>query len=366
MTLAQIRAFLAAYETGTFTAAAALLGIRQVSVSELVARLEAEVGLELFTRGARRLVPTAAADEFRGHAIDAVNALEEGVTSLRSITSLEGGVSTFGVLRNAAYYDLADLVQRFHQRYPNVRVRMVGLNSALVADAVAAGEIECGLVVLPVANEGLSVRTLLHDEVLYVSTSRPSRRGSVTIGELADASLVLYDAHTGWRDPTRRQIQERARAAGVRVEPIIEVEHVETAISLVAAGVGDSSIRRPSWTVAPSRPASAPSRSPSRSMTRSPSCSGRTPGSPLPRGSSPSSPSGCCCPGSRRAHPDPHRGDACEDSPRRRVLSHAAGGGCRLGAWRTGHRSGPLTRPGRARRAIRGAAARWGAAATPR
>ncbi len=244
MTLAQIRAFLAAYETGTFTAAAALLGIRQVSVSELVARLEAEVGLELFTRGARRLVPTAAADEFRGHAIDAVNALEEGVTSLRSITSLEGGVSTFGVLRNAAYYDLADLVQRFHQRYPNVRVRMVGLNSALVADAVAAGEIECGLVVLPVANEGLSVRTLLHDEVLYVSTSRPSRRGSVTIGELADASLVLYDAHTGWRDPTRRQIQERARAAGVRVEPIIEVEHVETAISLVAAGVGDSFISK--------------------------------------------------------------------------------------------------------------------------
>ncbi|GAA3778062.1 LysR family transcriptional regulator [Microbacterium kribbense] len=244
MTLAQIRAFLAAYDTGTFTAAAAMLGIKQVSVSELVARLEAEVGLELFTRGARRLSPTAAAEEFRGHAIDAINALEDGVKSLRSITSLEGGVSTFGVLRNAAYYDLADLVQRFHKRYPNVRIRMVGLNSALVADAVAAGEIECALVVLPIENEGLSVRTLFHDEVLYVSTSRSTRRGPVRISELADASLVLYDAHTGWRDPTRHQIQERAQAAGVRVEPIIEVEHVETAISLVAAGVGDSFISK--------------------------------------------------------------------------------------------------------------------------
>jgi DNA-binding transcriptional LysR family regulator len=244
MTLAQLKAFLAAFDLGSFTAAARQLETSQASISELIARLEEEVGLRLFTRGARKLVPTNAAVELRLHAQQAVTSVDNGLDALRSMASLQGGVSTFGVLRNAGYYDLADLVQRFHKRYPNVRVRMVGLNSGLVAESIAAGEIECGLVVLPVAETGLTIKPLFKDEVLYVSTTRDPRGGPVTIGEMAAARLVLYDAHSGWKDPTRRQIQERAQIAGVKIDPVIEVEHVETAISLVASGAGDSMVSK--------------------------------------------------------------------------------------------------------------------------
>lgn len=244
MTLAQLRAFLAAYDLGSFTAAARQLETSQASISELIARLEDEVGLSLFTRGSRRLVPTTAAAELRVHAQQALTSVESGLDALRSMKSLDGGVSTFGVLRNAGYYDLADLVQRFHKRYPKVRVRMIGLNSGLVAESIAAGEIECGLVVLPIEEEGLAVTPLFKDEVLYVSTTRDPRGGPVTIEEMAAADLVLYDAHSGWKDPTRRQIRERAQLAGVRIDPTIEVEHVETAVSLVASGAGDSMISK--------------------------------------------------------------------------------------------------------------------------
>ena len=58
----------------------------------------------------------------------------------------------------------------------------------------------------------------------------------MTIEELAESKLVLYDAFAGWRDPTRRQILERARLKGLKIEPAIEVEHVDTALGLVAAG----------------------------------------------------------------------------------------------------------------------------------
>ena len=51
---------------------------------------------------------------------------------------------------------------------------------------------------------------------------------------------MLYDAHYGWKDPTRRQLAERAQLAGLRLEPMIEIEHVEAALKLVAAGVGDT------------------------------------------------------------------------------------------------------------------------------
>ncbi|WP_022884729.1 LysR family transcriptional regulator [Glaciibacter superstes] len=245
MTLAQVRAFLNAFEHGSFTAAAVTLSTSQASISELISRLEDELGLSLFTRGSRKLIPTAAAIEFRGFAQQALASLDAGVEALRSISSLESGVTQFGVLRNAGYYDLGDLVQRFHTRYPKVRVRMVGLNSGLVAESIAAGEIEAGLVVLPFNEEGLVVKPLFKDEVLFASTTRRLDAGAVTIEEMAAArNLILYDAHSGWKDPTRRQILERSQLAGVKIDPVIEVEHVETAIRMVASGAGETMVCR--------------------------------------------------------------------------------------------------------------------------
>ena len=177
MTLAQLRAFLAAYELGSFTAAAGKLETSQAAVSELISRLEHELSHSLFIRGGRRLTPTTAAVELQVHALQSVTSFDNGAEALRSMSALEGGVCTFGVLRYGAYYDLADLVQRFHRRYPKVRVRLVGLNSVAVAESVASGEIEAGLIVLPVAEAGLQVRPLFRDQVLSVSATRHPSRG---------------------------------------------------------------------------------------------------------------------------------------------------------------------------------------------
>ena len=60
--LGLLRTFLAVHRTGSFTAAAASMGIAQASVSELIRKLEDEHSAPLFTRGARRLVLTAAGE----------------------------------------------------------------------------------------------------------------------------------------------------------------------------------------------------------------------------------------------------------------------------------------------------------------
>jgi DNA-binding transcriptional LysR family regulator len=240
MTLNQLRAFVEAERLGSFTAAAQAMDIAQASASELVRRLETELDTDLFLRGSRTLTLTAAGHELLPYAQEALEAADSGVRAVHSLGSLGGGTATFGVLRNADYYLLANLVQLFHARYPAVRVRLVGQNSAETAAAVAAGHIEAGLVILPIDDEGLVVTPLMRDEVLYVSAHPERTRTPVTIEAFSRAPLVLYDAHYGWRDPTRRQIAERAQFAGVRVEPMIEIEHVEAALKLAAAGVGDT------------------------------------------------------------------------------------------------------------------------------
>lgn len=244
VTITQLRAFLLALELGSFTAAAVDLDSTQASVSELIGRLERELEVRLFTRGGRRLVPTEAALALRAHAQSAVSAIDHGIHAVRAVQSLETGTCTFGVLRNAAYYNLSDLVERFHGLHPGVRVRLVGLNSALVADSIARDEIEAGLLVLPIDDAGLTIEPLFRDEVLYASATRDPDAGPATIEEVAAATLVLYDAYAGWSDPTRRQLLERARLRGLSIEPAMEVEHVETALSIVASGAADTIVSR--------------------------------------------------------------------------------------------------------------------------
>jgi DNA-binding transcriptional LysR family regulator len=243
LSLAQLRAFLVAARNSSFSAAAAELGITQASMSELVRRIEDDHGVTLFRRG-RRLSLSAAGIELLPYAEQAVTAAERGSQALSTLHSLKGGVATFGLLRNADHYVLSELVHEFHRLHPQVRVRLVGLNSVEVATAVAAGELEAGLVVLPIDDTGLTVTPLVHDEVLYASADEQRLTSPVTTAQLAGAPLILYDAHYGWTDPTRRQLAERAKQEGVRLEPIIEVEHVELALDLVARGVGDTIVAR--------------------------------------------------------------------------------------------------------------------------
>ncbi|WP_367046849.1 LysR family transcriptional regulator [Streptomyces sp. Je 1-332] len=240
MTLNQLRAFVEAERLGSFTAAAQAMDIAQASASELVRRLETELEAELFLRGSRTLTLTAAGRELLPYAQEALAAADSGTRAVHSLGSLGGGTATFGVLRNADYYLLSNLVQMFHARYPAVRVRLVGQNSAETALAVATGQIEAGLVILPIDDDGLAITPLMRDEVFYVSASAERTREPVSIEAFAGAPLVLYDAHYGWADPTRRQLAERAQLAGARIDPLIELEHVEAALKLAAAGVGDT------------------------------------------------------------------------------------------------------------------------------
>ena len=241
-TLSQLRAFVCAARSSSFTAAAHEMSIAQASVSESIRRLEDEYGVSLFKRGARELVLTSAGAELLPFAEQAVAAVAGGSRALRSLRSLGGGVATFGLLRNADHYRLSELIQEFHRRYPQVRVRLVGLNSVEVALAVSAGELEAGLVVLPIDDQGFRVTPLLRDQVMYASADPTHLTTPMTTSAFSRAPLILYDAHYGWRDPTRRQLAERAKLAGLRLEAMIEVEHVELALNLVSLGVGDTII----------------------------------------------------------------------------------------------------------------------------
>jgi DNA-binding transcriptional LysR family regulator len=219
MTLQQLQYFLEAARRSSFSAAAEALSMAQPSMSDQIRRLEAELGVPLFVRSGRGLELTEAGRLLQPHA---------------------GGTATFGTFGSAHHYLLSGLVKDFRSRYPRVRVRVVGQNSSEVADAVREGRLEGGLVTLPVDDRGLDVRPAMREEIQYVSADADQVTTPLTIEELAERPLILYDARWGANDPTRRQLYERAQRAGVKLEPMVEVEYLTAALDLAARGLGDT------------------------------------------------------------------------------------------------------------------------------
>lgn len=244
MTLQQLRYFLLAAEHGSFTAAARALFIAQPSLSEQVRQLEAELGVELLARVGRGIVLTEAGRAFRPEAERVLDGVARARDAVRDVRELHSGTLSFGMFGTASAYLVAGLATEFRRRYPDVRLRLVGQNSSVVADAVRAGRLEAALVVLPVDDDGLEVRPVYREELVVVSRDPSHVAEPMTMERLAELPLVLYDVGFGQADPTRRQLVERAQDAGVTLTATVEVEEVEAAVQLAEKGIGDTVVAR--------------------------------------------------------------------------------------------------------------------------
>ena len=235
-----MRCFCAAAELGSFTAAAEALHVSQPAVADQVRRLERLLSATLFVRAGRGVVLTDAGQAFAEHAFRTLETLEEATASVGAHTGMQRGTVTLGTFNWPGPWRLDRVVTAFLERHPGMRVRLVGRNSSVTAEQVRRGDLEAAIVVLPVDDELLDVRPIVRDEVLYISADPKRTAKPASIDEVASAPLVYYDAAAAANDPIRRQLAERAQADGVELRPRVEVEHMDLALQLVAAGVGDT------------------------------------------------------------------------------------------------------------------------------
>jgi DNA-binding transcriptional LysR family regulator len=245
ISLHQLRCFLATYEHGSLTAAADELGYAQPSVSEQVRTLEKSLGVPLFRRVGRGVVPTTLADTLRPHAEQTLAAADEARRAVRSAVSLESGTIRFGMFGAARLYAGAALVADVLERYPGVRVELIGQHSNEVQEQLRRGRLEAAMIaVSSVESEGMQVTPVARDELVYISAEPDRVASPVTAARLAKATLVMPE--TTWRstDSTRMVLRRFLHEAGHNPQTRIEVEEVETAVELVGAGYGDSVLPR--------------------------------------------------------------------------------------------------------------------------
>ena len=139
----QLRTFVAVAEAGSLTAAASRVFLSQSSVSEQVRKLEERAGRSLFTRSKAGVAVTEAGARLLGHA-RAILALSETAYREMRDEALQGELR----LAVTDYFrpaELAGLLARLGERYPQVRLHVSVMKSGYVEAAYAHGDVDVGV-----------------------------------------------------------------------------------------------------------------------------------------------------------------------------------------------------------------------------
>lgn len=237
----QLEYFISAARVGTFAGAAAENHIAQPSLSEQIGNLEKLLQVKLFTRTSRGLQLTDAGKQTLQLAEEALRGIRDVAEWSRRLSAVEVGRLSFGTFSSAHLYLLTDLIREFRALHPEVRVQIIGLNSSEVATAVREGDLEAGLIQLPVDDRGLEVSpSVFTDQVVYVSADPMTEPGPLDVEALMQRSLILSESSWALGDPLRTSLLERSQRAGLRLDPVIEVEFQTHALHLAAEGLGDT------------------------------------------------------------------------------------------------------------------------------
>lgn len=237
MDTAKLAVFVAVAREGGFSAAARRLERSQPSVSQLVASLEEDLGQRLFVREGRRVSLSQAGEVLLEHAERILDELARAREHVARAASLREGRLALGTTDTLACHLLPPALAEFRRRYAGVDLRIETRPSPVIAERVAARELDLGIIALPIATKLATQALAPYEDVVITPRDHPlASRKRVRFEDLAEHPLILLDRTTA----TRAFIDGELARRSLRPRVAMESTSVEVLIRLVELGFGAS------------------------------------------------------------------------------------------------------------------------------
>ncbi|MBT3278654.1 MAG: LysR family transcriptional regulator [Phycisphaerales bacterium] len=212
-------------DTGSFSRAAESNYISQSAVSQQVAKLEDELGVQLVARGGTRISATDAGKTFYQGAKSILRRYEKLLGEVKSVSDEVRGVLRVGTIYSVGFYLLDPYVRRFFEQHPEVDLHVTYTNWNHINAAILGGEMDLGVVACPHRDRSLENSPMFNEELVMVCPPEHRLAGRETISpsELEGESFSAFEENI----PTQREIDRRLRAARVRVRVETVFDNIE-------------------------------------------------------------------------------------------------------------------------------------------
>lgn len=244
MELRQLEYLVAIDETGSFSAAARRLGVRQPSISEQIRRLETTLRQPLLDRLPGRVVPTAAGRQLLGHARRILAEVAEA--RARAGDAAGGTIAgrlAVGVIPTIAPFQLPRLVPRFERQHPDVELIASEQPTPRLIELLARGEIDVAIAsAVEPAPAHVQVEAIADEPLVLMvpAKHRLAKRRRVSLADAAGERFVaLHEVHCLAGQSARFCLMRDPRPPVV-----MHGDSLFTLATMVAAGTGVSIVPR--------------------------------------------------------------------------------------------------------------------------
>ena len=235
-TLRQLQYAVAVAEALSFRRAAERCHVSQPSLSAQLAQLEGALGVRLFERDRRRVLPTSAGRELIERARRLLVAADELQASAQAFVDPLAGTLRIGVIPTVSPYLLPEVTPALHRAFKRLRLQWVEDKTATLVDALEAGRLDAALVALEAELGDVDHEVIAVDRFMLVAPpEHPLARGSgpVTSAELREQPLLLLDDGHCFRTQAL-EVCQRSRAHELE----FRATSLTTLVQMVVGGAG--------------------------------------------------------------------------------------------------------------------------------
>jgi LysR family hydrogen peroxide-inducible transcriptional activator len=219
-----------------FSKAADACFVSQPTLSTQIKKLEDELGVQLVERSPKNIMLTQVGEEIAERARLVLSDIEQIRAVARRSGNPAEGVLRLGLFPTLAPYYLPHVVPAVRKRYPHMRLQLAEEKTETVLSMLRKGELDAGLLALPIHDEGLEVEALFEEPfvVAVPADHALSKKKSVGLQDLeGEELLLLEEGHC-----LREHALEVCALAGAHERVDFHATSMETLRQMVAAGVG--------------------------------------------------------------------------------------------------------------------------------
>jgi LysR family transcriptional regulator, nitrogen assimilation regulatory protein len=230
ISLRKIRAFVAVYEEGSFTAAAAREGATQSGISQQVKQLEEALRAPLFIRRGRAVETTQAGRRYYPECIAILKRLDQASLEIAATGTGRADVRA-GLMPTFTRGVLAPTLNRFMIESPGTEIRVTEAYSGVLTDLVRRGDLDFAVVPGFAGSVGLNMSLLLRDREMLVSAKdRTGQHGKqLRLAEAGPLKIIL----PGQQNTRRGNIESYCATNGVTIAQRLELDAMMGTLELV-------------------------------------------------------------------------------------------------------------------------------------
>lgn len=237
MELRQLRYFITLAETRNFHRAAERLNMSQPPLTVAIRKLEEELGAPLFVRGSRGVTLTPAGATSLEIARATLAQAERFRTAVREGAGGERGRLRVGFVGSATFELLPRIIPEYRRRYPAVELVLEEATSIDIARKLAAGELDVGLLRLPLLEiAAVDARVVDPDELhAALPVASPfAKKDRVDLSALAAEPFILQSRISILHSITLAACHD----AGFVPKVAQEAAQLSAVLALVRSGLG--------------------------------------------------------------------------------------------------------------------------------